>query len=217
MNPRRLTRRVGNGFEQVDVLGPTRGCCQTWRPRRPGRGRGSQRPERPAADAVVRAIRRRGRCAKLGPGVVLAGERAATRCASPAGTVIRSAGVSYVRHTARRNVPNKRSCPAGAEHPSSSPRVAADYWTPACPIADRRSPGDPEHVLHLRRVAVRCYTPITTVLRASTDSSPATSLGLLGSPNRGQVWPRRSVVFCAPTRGRADLWRGPVGSGLSRP
>jgi hypothetical protein len=65
MNPRRLTRRVGNGFEQVDVLGPTRGCRQTWRPRRPGRGRGSQRSERPAADAVVRAIRRRGRCAKL--------------------------------------------------------------------------------------------------------------------------------------------------------
>jgi hypothetical protein len=25
MNPRRLTRRVGNGFEQIDVLGPTRG------------------------------------------------------------------------------------------------------------------------------------------------------------------------------------------------
>lgn len=146
MNPRRLTRRVGNGFEQVDVLGPTRGCCQTWRPRRPGRGRGSQRSEPPAADAVMRAIRRRGRCAKLGPGVVLVGERAATRCASLAGTVIRSAGVSYVRHTARRNVPNKRSCPAGAEHPSSSPRVAADYWTPACPIADRRSPGDPEHI-----------------------------------------------------------------------
>ena len=35
---------------------------------------------------------------------------------------------------------------ARPEHPSSSPRVAADYWTPACPIADRRSPGDPEHI-----------------------------------------------------------------------
>ena len=33
----------------------------------------------------------------LGPGVVLVGERAATRCASLAETVTRSAGVSYVR------------------------------------------------------------------------------------------------------------------------
>jgi hypothetical protein len=56
-----------------------------------------------------------------------AGRRAATRRASLAETVTRSAGMSYVRHTARRNVPNKRSCPGGAEHPSSSPPVAADY------------------------------------------------------------------------------------------
>jgi hypothetical protein len=64
MNPRRLTRRVGNGFEQVDVLGPTRG----------GRGHFArrQRLRRPLLTATAAGALRAGALVLAVIGVCLA-------------------------------------------------------------------------------------------------------------------------------------------------